>query len=104
MSRDPLRVAVPDEPGERVPAAEVTPTPNNGGLTEVDPPPACPPEVSRRAAGNGITYCLPAGEPGSTCTPEPGLEAADAEPAVANESTVNTVKNIADLPARMVRD
>jgi hypothetical protein len=47
---------------EAVDAAGVTPAPNNGGLEGT----LCSPEVSPRALAIGSTYCLPAGEPGST--------------------------------------
>jgi hypothetical protein len=49
---------------------EVTPLPNRGGLAplELD---GCP-ESPLRALEMGIEYCFPAGEPGSTCTPDGG--------------------------------
>jgi hypothetical protein len=46
---------------------EVTPLPNSGGL-DLDGCPESPP----RALEMGIEYCFPAGEPGSTCTPDGG--------------------------------
>lgn len=62
-----------DEP----PADGVIPAPNAGGLAEPEPPDERP-AVSPRAEAIGIEYCLPAGEPGSTCTPEDGPPEASA--------------------------
>jgi hypothetical protein len=49
---------------------EVTPLPNSGGLAPLDLD-GCP-ESPPRALEMGIEYCFPAGEPGSTCTPDGG--------------------------------
>jgi hypothetical protein len=48
---------------------ELMPTPNSGGLALVLLPEPLDPAASCLAAGMGIWYCFPAGEPGSTCTP-----------------------------------
>jgi hypothetical protein len=56
--------------------AAVTPEPNVGAAPEPD---LCePPAVSPLALEIGIWYCLPAGEPGSMCTPDGGPAAATA--------------------------
>jgi hypothetical protein len=46
----------------------VIPAPNSGGSPELGVDLA--PDVSLRAAATGIAYCIPAGEPGSTWTPD----------------------------------
>jgi hypothetical protein len=80
---------------------ELTPTPNSGGLAPVSPPEPVAPEVSRLAAGIGIWYCFPAGEPGSTCTPV-GTGTWATAGVAATQAVTSTAPTAADARARIV--
>ena len=91
-----LAVEVPAELG-------VTPEPNAGALLD----PELVPEASPRALPIGIWYCLPAGEPGSMWTPEPGPAArADGDVTAAAPTTniTTTRRTTRTLATRGMRD